>query len=275
MTGRLADIGARIDGIRELDSVINAMRGIAGARARQAREVMAAVALYAESLSAAISRALAMMPESDGGTAGSGRIVVLFLAEQGFAGAFSERLLDALGDLEGADLFLVGTRGTALAAERGIHGAWREAMPARALQMPLLADRIARQLYPGIAKGKVAQLEAWFAGDGLRKRQLFPLDRRALRARAPVPAPLMQLPPATLLAELTADYIHAQFCDTALRAFAAENEARMEAMASAHREIGRQLARLEMQRRIVRQDEITAEIIELAAGEVASRVDQA
>jgi F-type H+-transporting ATPase subunit gamma len=45
----------------------------------------------------------------------------------------------------------------------------------------------------------------------------------------------------------------------------------MEAMASAHREIDRQLGRLRMVQRIVRQDEITAEIIELAAGELASQ----
>ena len=37
MTERLADIGARIGGIRQLGAVVNAMRGIAAARAQQAR----------------------------------------------------------------------------------------------------------------------------------------------------------------------------------------------------------------------------------------------
>jgi F-type H+-transporting ATPase subunit gamma len=65
--------------------------------------------------------------------------------------------------------------------------------------------------------------------------------------------------------------MHAQLCDAALHAFAAENEARVEAMASARKEIDRQLASLRATQRQVRQEDITAEIIELAAGETASR----
>ena len=90
-----------------------------------------------------------------------------------------------------------------------------------------------------------------------------------------VNAPLLNLPSETLLIELTADYLHEQLCNTALHAFAAENEARMEAMASARSQIERKLSTLLATQRIVRQEEITAEIIELAAGETAGRSDHA
>ena len=83
--------------------------------------------------------------------------------------------------------------------------------------------------------------------------------------------PLVYLAPEALLSDLTADYMHAQICNAALHAFAAENEARMEAMAAAREQIERQLASLRATQRRVRQEEITAEIIELAAGETASR----
>ena len=86
-----------------------------------------------------------------------------------------------------------------------------------------------------------------------------------------VSAPLLNLAPEALLSELTADYMHAQLCNAALHAFAAENEARMEAMAAARNQIERQLSALRATQRHVRQEEITAEIIELAAGETASR----
>ncbi|HEY3909679.1 MAG TPA: F0F1 ATP synthase subunit gamma [Stellaceae bacterium] len=84
----------------------------------------------------------------------------------------------------------------------------------------------------------------------------------------PDPAPS---PSAYLLSELTTEYLHAQLCNAALHAFAAENEARMQAMASARNQIDRQLSLLQTAQRQVRQEEITAEIIELAAGETASR----
>ena len=45
----------------------------------------------------------------------------------------------------------------------------------------------------------------------------------------------------------------------------------MEAMAAARNQIERQLSALQATQRQVRQEEITAEIIELAAGETASR----
>ncbi len=272
MSERLSQVAARIRGIRELGAVVNAMRGIAGARARQAREALRAVELYAASLSGAIGQALALLPPDGVVAPVRGRALILFMAEQGFAGAFNERLLEALPPAsDGVELFVVGTRGASLAQERGIRPVWSGAMPAHPDSIPRLADRIATQLYARIASGAIGRLDALFArtATDIERRHLFPLDPKSFAAAPSRNAPLLDLPPAALLADLTADYIHAQLCDAALHAFAAENDARMAAMAAAHREIGRQLAQLEMTQRIVRQDEITAEIIELAAGEAA------
>src|SRR5271166_4012437 len=58
MTDRLADVGARIHGIRQLGAVVNAMRGIAAARAQQARGQLAAVDAYAATIAAAIGAVL-------------------------------------------------------------------------------------------------------------------------------------------------------------------------------------------------------------------------
>ena len=54
MTERLADISARISGIRQLGAVVNAMKGIAAARAHTARTQLEAVDSYAASIAAAI-----------------------------------------------------------------------------------------------------------------------------------------------------------------------------------------------------------------------------
>jgi hypothetical protein len=58
MTDRLADISARIDGIRQLGAVVNAMKGIAAARASTARAEIEAIDSYAATIAAAISDAL-------------------------------------------------------------------------------------------------------------------------------------------------------------------------------------------------------------------------
>ena len=278
MTERLADIAARIEGVRQLGAVVNAMRGIAASRVQQARGQLVAVDHYAATIAAAIGRAVALvssaaphaMPQS------SRPAIVLFCAEQGFAGAFSERVLDAAGtDLATAELFLIGTRGNAAAAERGVVADWKCAMAAHSAGIPKLADRIADALYTRIAAGAIDRLDAVFAKGqtggitNVERIGLFPLDMAQFPA-ADANAPLLNLPLQVLIGELAADYLHARLCNAALHAFAAENAARMAAMEAARHQIERQLASLQATQRHVRQDEITAEIIELAAGETAS-----
>jgi len=282
MTERLADITARIEGVRQLGAVVNAMRGIAAARAQQARAQLAAVDAYATTIAAATGRALTLARPADrGGLRRSTRpALVVFCAEQGFAGAFSERVLGAVGaDLATAELFLIGTRGASVAAERGVATTWKSAMPSHSLGLPKLADRIAEALYARIATGEIDRLDAVFSqwrpghGSHVEHRRLFPLDTTVFPRPTTANAPLVDLAPDVLLSELTADYLHAQLCNAALHAFAAESEARMEAMAAARNQIERQLSVLQATQRQVRQEEITEEIIELAAGETASRTD--
>ncbi len=279
MTERLADIGARINGVRQLGAVVNAMRGIAAARAQQARNQLAAVDAYAATIAAAISRVLALLPEGrDGQADAPGRpALVLFCAEQGFAGAFSGRVLDAAGaGVAGAGLFLIGTRGLAVAAERGITPGWSAAMPSHSSGIPKLADTIAGALHAWAADGGPGRIDAVFTdwqpgrGRSVQSRRLLPLDPALFPQSKDLNAPLLNLVPSALLTGLAAEHLHAQLCNAALHAFAAENEARMEAMAAARTQIERQLSSLQASQRTVRQEEITAEIIELAAGETAS-----
>ncbi len=280
MTDRLADVAARIAGIRQLGAVVNAMRGIAAARAQQARAQLAAVDRYEASIADAIARAaLLSAPARHAPARVKGRLaIVLFCAEQGFAGAFSERVLEAAGpDLASSELFVAGTRGAASLAERRIAPGWVGAMPSHSSGIPKLAATIATALYARLATGDIGALDAvfcqWRAGHGIHavRRTLLPLDPVSFPFPVNVAPLLLNLAPAVLLQKLTAEYFHAELCHAALHGFAAENEARMEAMAAAHTQTERQLAALQTTQRRVRQEEITAEIIELAAGEAASR----
>jgi F-type H+-transporting ATPase subunit gamma len=280
MTERLADVSARISGVHQLGSIVNAMRGIAAARAQQARNQVVAVDAYAATIAQAIGRALALRPvePSVGRRAATRSALILFCAEQGFAGAFTEHVLDsAPGELTKSKIYVIGSRGAAIAAERGVAAEWKSPMPSHSMGVPKLADRIAEALFAGIANGETDRADILFnhwrpaLGVSVERRRLFPLDLAPFNAAEGANAPLVYLKPQALLAELTFAYMHAQLCNTALHAFAAENEARMEAMARAHGEIERNLNSLLSTQRIVRQEEITAEIVELAAGVAATR----
>lgn len=261
-----ADLSARIDGIRQLGSVVRAMTGIAGARARTARTQIAAVDGYAETLEAALTQGLAgVEPEGPGPMARP--VVVVFCAEQGFVGGFSERVLDAIGAIpEGTDLVLIGSRGTAIAAARGITAVWSAAMPSRSASLPKFADRVLEVVFADGNLRPVAVVHMiWNRGQAaVQRSDLFPFSpAESTRARA---APLLNLAAADLAAALGLDHLHAALTRAALHAFVAENEARMATMSAASRQIEDELGLLEALARRQRQEAITAEIIEIAAG---------
>ncbi|MCR8723800.1 F0F1 ATP synthase subunit gamma [Frigidibacter sp. ROC022] len=274
MTERLADISARIEGIEQLGAVVNAMKGIAAARANMARTQVKAVDNYAETIARAMARAIGTEdkpPErqADAGDQRAGLLV--FAAEQGFAGAFSERVLDSLGADPGLRrLFLIGTRGQSIAAQRDLEPFWTAAMPSHSQGVPKLADAITRAIYEEVAGGRIDRLDVvftrWRSGrPALVRKSLFPIDLGDFRAPSG-PPPLTQVPRQALIDGLGQDYFHARVCNAALHAFAAENEARMQAMASAGTQIARELEMFQATLRRVRQEAITAEIIELGTG---------
>jgi F-type H+-transporting ATPase subunit gamma len=276
MAERLADIVARIQNVRQLEAVVTAMRGIAASRAQQGRSLLAGIEAYTRVVSAAIGQALSLLPQDGQAPTQSSHArygLIVFCAEQGFAGAFSERVLEAVnGDLPGATVFLIGTRGIAAAEERGIRAAWRTEMATQAGAIPGLANRIADALYERVADGAVARVDVAFSqahpggGIAIARHSLLPIDL----VRFPHPAvnlpPLTTLAPPVLLERLASEYVYAQLCEAAMHAFAAENEARMMAMAAARTNIESKLSGLSQREHQLRQEEITTEIVELAAG---------
>jgi F-type H+-transporting ATPase subunit gamma len=280
MTERLADISARIDGIRQLGAVVNAMKGIAAARAHVARTQVAAVDSYASTIAAALSHILGPEPDSDTPEKADGGLgLLVFGAEQGFAGAFSERVFDSIADVpDPAALFVIGTRGLSVATARGITPHWSAALPSHTPSIPKLADQITTEIYRAVNEGRIDKLDTVFTGwrsgrPALIRQRLFPIDLADLPAASAI-RPLTQLPDTTLIAALGQDYFNAQVCKAALHAFAAENEARMEAMSSAGSQIARELKTFQATLRRVRQEAITAEIIELGTGAATARASR-
>lgn len=281
MSDRLAEVGQRIATVRQLDAVVNAMRGIAAARARQSRALLPAACAYAQIAARAIGQAgrlSAAWPAQVATPRGTNRIVILFGAEQGFAGAFPERILDAAAeDSGGADRFIIGSRSLSLATERGWRPVWHARLPSRASTIAQLATTIMEALSDRLVDEEATSVALlfprWRTGQtiGIVRRGLFPFDPATFALLEAGPAPLVNLPPAQLMAQLAREHVFAQLCEAGLEAFAAENEARMEAMAAASLNIQRRLGGLVAQERVIRQEEITAEVVELAGSALSRR----
>jgi F-type H+-transporting ATPase subunit gamma len=280
MTERLSEIEARIGTVRQLAAVIGAMRGVAAARSREAREGLDGIRAFAQVIAAAIGQALAFLPQAE--RAGYTRrdsgaeAVVALCAEQGFAGAFSERVLDvAVKPAEAEqrprqELLLLGDRGLMVAGDRGVVVDWSAPMVAHVAQVAALAGRVADALYERLEDGRIARVRIVHAVPGpsltveVVQKTILPFDFDRFPLASKAVAPLLTLPPSVLLARLAEEYVFAELCEAVMLSFAAENEARMRAMMAARTNVANKLDALIARSRQVRQEEITNEIIELA-----------
>lgn len=283
MSGKLSEVQSRIGTVHQLEAVITAMRGSAAARSREARGRLDGIRAYAAVIGAAIGQALALAPEFEmqlsRGRNDGRHVVIALCAEQGFAGTFNERVLDAVENLlktGSTELLVVGDRGAMVAAERGLEFGWSAPMVAHAAEVSALASRITDALYARLEKSQARRVTvihavpAPSASIEIVERKLLPFDFARFKVVPRSIPPITTLSPVQLLAELAEEYVYAELCEEVMLSFAAENEARMAAMIAARSNVVRKLDELVAGFRRLRQEEITGEIIELSAGAISA-----
>jgi F-type H+-transporting ATPase subunit gamma len=273
---RLSEIQSHIGSMGELLDIVGAMRSLAGMRVQESQRALPGIRSYAESMAAAIGSALLLMPQplTEARQDHGRRALVLCTAEHGFVGGFNERMLEAAeATLNPSDLlFVLGSRGAAIAFERGRKIAWTRPMATRLAGAPDAVNRLTSELYARIARDEIARVEVMFgryrqgATSTIERHLLLPLDTASLAATKARQAPLHNLPPRPLLEKLMAEYVFALLTEAAVESIASENAARFAAMESAHDNVSRKLSGLQKNARQARQTEITSELLDLMTG---------
>lgn len=281
---RLAEIEAHIASMSELLDIVGAMRSLAGMRMQEAHRTLPGIRRYADAVAAAIADTLLLPgePERPGETEGP-LALALCTAEHGFVGGFNERLVAAAQELLGPGdlLFVLGTRGAALAFERGWPATWTHPMATRCAAAPDTAQGLLAELYRRIAQGEIARTEVIYAryrqgsAASIERRLLLPLDMSTLEPKQPGQPPLHNLNPIALHERLMAEYVFALLTEAAIESIASENAARLTAMESAENNVSKKLEALQRDAHQARQSEITTELLELVTGAQALVSDRA
>jgi F-type H+-transporting ATPase subunit gamma len=272
---RLAEIEGHIASMDELLDIVGAMRSLAGMRLQEAQRALPGIRRYAESMAEAIGAALLLIPSPAETLAISGRrALVLCAAEHGFVGGFNERLVEAAqGVLETRDLlFVLGSRGAALALERGRPASWVRPMATRLAGAPETINHLITELYVRIARGEISRVEVMFGRyrqggtPTIERHLLLPLDVASLALEQPRQPPLHNLASQPLLERLIAEYVFALLTEASVESISSENAARFAAMESAHDNVTKKLAQLRQSAQQARQTEITDELLDLVTG---------
>jgi len=279
---RLTKIQSHIVSMDELLDIVGAMRSLAGMRVQESQHALPGIRSYADSMATAIGSALLLMPQpvTEAHQRRGRCAAILCMAEHGFVGGFNERMLEAAeATLNPSDmLFVLGSRGAALAYERGREIAWTRPMATRLAGAPDAVNSLTNELYARIARGEIARVEVMFAryrqgaASMIEHRLLLPLDTASLAAKSARQVPLHNLAPRPLLEKLIADYVFALLTEAAVESIASENAARFAAMESAHDNVSKKLAGLQENARQARQTEITSELLDLMTGAEALQV---
>ena len=278
MEQRAAELQARLATVATFGELVDAMRGVAAARIQRARALLEGANAYADAVTRAMAQALALMPAQP--TAAreppAASLWLVFCAEQGFNGGFSETVLAAAAEAGATRVLLIGSRGLRAARQRGLEPEAFVPLIAHAQAVVSAAERLRGALAQALGKRAASTVELVHAEMTLGQRyavhrhRLLPPERPTLIAVGRS-APLVHLPPARLFDELVIEYVAARLAQALLHSHAAENAARLQAMVAAHDHVARMADDFRADERRLRQEAITAEIVELSAGLRAMR----
>jgi F-type H+-transporting ATPase subunit gamma len=271
---QLARLKARLDSLHELRDLFRALRALAASHVQEAQGALAGMRSYAEILEDALAEGVALLPAADAGPAtqavGAGALIVI-TSEHGFVGALNEELLDRAAELAspGGRLLIAGRRGARLAAERGLAVEKSFAMATQVGGVLGMTRRIADQLKDAAA---VEVLFAGYRRGGgyeVERRGILPLDPSVFGRSKFASPPLHHLPAADLMQRLAGEYLFAEITRAAVEALASENAARLRIMESADRSIDDKMRNLKRQENAMRQESITAELLDVVTGSEA------
>jgi len=270
---RLGTITARIESVAQLKEVVAAMRSLAAMRMQQAAEMLNGARRYADIIAAALSQTLLLDGQSPARPARAGRHALLvFSAEHGFVGGYAEAL-SAAAVAAAPDLILaVGTKGAQSLTDAGRPPDWVIPMASHAGALPDVARRVADEVGRRLGAGEFSSLGALYGQvrEGARwqviHQALLPADLGRFRKGPAGNAPLHHLPVPDLLARIVEEHLLADLALAATESLAAENASRLEAMTTAGDNIDRKLDDLRDQERILRQEQITDELLDVING---------
>lgn len=268
---RLGAVQARIASVRQLQEVVAAMRSLAAMRMAQAADTLAGARRYGGIIGSALVQALSLAGGPPPQPAQEPRALLVFAPEHGFVGGYAETLAEAALAAAPQRLLVVGAKGAQVLAEGGRTADWVMPMASHAGGLDEVARRAADRIVEGLAGGWFVRLDLLFGCimEGGRRevvrQTLLPPDFSGPWQGEGAP-PLHHLPADDLSDRMVEEFLLAQLMLAASEAMAAENAARLEAMTAAGDNIERKLGELQGKERILRQEQITEELLDVVNG---------
>lgn len=285
------EVKKRISGAEDLLSIVKTMKALSAVRIHRYEEAAEAVMEYFHTVELGLQVVLDKPPGPAPGDGEGGTALLVFGSGQGMCGSFNETLaryarrqaewLPAPPDR----LVAVGNHIGGNLAEQGF-------AVDDTLEIPATVDEIT-----GTVRRLVIEIERWYTGEAIGqvwlcynrttgrygyepgRFRLLPVDSAWLEALSGRAWPTKRLPVhraerQDLYSELIRQYYFVTLYRSFAQSLAAEYAGRLAAMQSAEQRIGETLDALESRYRRQRQEEITAEILDIISGYEVLRTEE-
>ena len=276
----------KIEQIRGLRDIVHSMRTLASTYLKRAEAQLESVRLYSQTVSTAFSHALAAYGELELEAQHGPAAIALFSTEQGLCGRFNEILFDALKrrieELGGARVIVVGHRGRGIAEANGIEllGALPSTSSPEGIARTVRSA--AEAVFDLYERGEFARLYLLHAVHQAvgrfeeRFERVLPLDVERFRAELPRGfVAFSYMGGRQLLGAFVEEFYFVEFHRALVETLAAENSMRLQSMEAAKGNIDETLEDLARLRRILRQDQITEELLDVISGAEALKARSA
>jgi ATP synthase F1 gamma subunit len=265
----------KIKTIRAIGDIINAMKAYSGLTVRKTEELVLNIRQY----EAHLLRALADIKAHHPGIPLTGpdrgkRILVAFGSSQGMCGAYNEKMADSLaGEVrEGDTLFVIGRKlKTTLEARKVNYGIFRDSIVSisgiqDALEetLSMITGEYLKQHYYELTFvfTYVSDKKAYVSVEPILPPDISRVE--ALEA-AGIP-PFMHLPPEEVFERALEEFLFISLYRCFLESLRSENWFRLRSLEAAAENIEKRIEQLGSLQNYARQEEITAEMIEILGG---------
>ncbi len=265
---------------RQLQEIVRTMKVLAAVSIRQYERAVASLEQYGHTVELGLVGVLRRAPLPPRRPPAGGRAAIVFGSDQGLCGRFNETLVDlvqtSLGEGRGVRILAIGAR-----ADMGL-----EACGLKVEECFFVPGSVAG--ITSTVRQILEKIETW-RGEGIGTVDLFhhrshgrgryrpvqlrllPLEEAWLRRLGGRAWPGRSLPcftmaPPALLAALLRQYLFVSLYRGCAESLAAEHGQRLLSMQSAERNIERRIERLTRTYQQLRQEQITAELLEVVTG---------
>lgn len=278
----LQELRDRRRAVEAVRGVVSAMRATAAGRIQAAQRAMAAARQYRDVVLRALAVTGPLANYQVSPPVSNSRLLIVFASEQPLCGAYNHAMIDlavaAVREWNSAKLTVVavGQRGSRVMAARGLTPDHVEVGSTSLPGLHSVVRRLAARVDHGFVSGQFAAVDVVYSRFRSVSEQvpelapILPLGPAAVPTPHPPLTAARYLPDPQLIAGLVSQYAYISLYRAAAESYACEQASRLLAMDGATRNTERMADDLLGLERRERQQEVTRQVLELAAARFAN-----